>query len=349
MISSTTLFLATLALNVVAVLGAPISIPAEIAPRSLDNSGASVRFAREEIFPSPVPALVTRAIADAFTVVKRDAEDTVRRYPRRFIHEYLEKRGTTVTEKIVVSEKVIKHDTPADTVAFGQSHNGAAANGGAGGLTTTIGFTATITVPGAPTPTTVTTTVTATVTPTVTGTPAGNTGATPGGATPPADGTTGATTPANPPTTDTTKPADGTTTPGDNTNATTPPAAPPAGTDPNTTTTTPGATSGDDTKAKPADGTTTTPPAATTTTAGATDPATGAGAGADGNTKPADGTTTTTDGNTTPTDNTTTPPDNTTAATRREVKAEASAQPIAKRQIASSGAAFASSLRRRAL
>lgn len=338
MISSTTLFLATLALNVVAVMGAPISIPAEIAPRSLDNSGASVRFAREEIFPSPVPAVVTRAIVAAFPVVKRDTEDIVRRFPRRFIHEYLEKRGTTVTEKITVSEKVIKHDNPVDTVAYnnGQPHNGAAVNNGAGGLTTTIGFTATITVPGAPTPTTVTTTVTATVTPTGTpaGTPAGNTGATPGDATNP-DGTTGSTTTPTDntakPVDNNTKPADGTTTTGDNTTTTT---TPPAGTDPN-------ATNGDDTKAKPADGTTTTtPPAATTTgtTTDGTDPATGA----DGN-KPADGTTTSTDGNTNPTDNTNA------AATRREVKAEASAQPIAKRQIASSGAAFASSLRRRAL
>lgn len=331
MISSATLFLATLVFHVVAVLGAPISIPAEIVPRSVDTSNASVRFARDEVFPSPVPAFVARAVSDALPVFKREAEDIVRRFPRRFIHEYLEKRGTTVTEKVTVFEKVIKHDNPADTVAYNNGqpqNNNNAANGGAGGLTTTIGFSATITVPGVPTATTVTTTVTATVTPTGTPPAAGNTGATPGDATKP-DGTTP----------DATKP-DGTTTASGTT---------PTGT---TTTTTDNTTKPADGTTKPADGTTTTGDNTTTTTATGTDP--NATNGGDDTTKPAGSTTTTTttDGDNKSADGTT--PDGTTTTTdgttesRRDVKT-ASNQPIAKRQPATSGAAFASSLRRRAL
>lgn len=324
MISSATLFLATLAFHVLAVLGAPIGIPAgEIVYRSLGNPGSSVRFAREDIFPSPVPAIVARAVADVFPVVKRDTEDIVRRYPRRFIQDYLEKRGTTVTEKVIVSEKVIEHDTPEDTVAYnnGQPHNDA--NNGVSGFTTTIGFSTTITVPGVPTPTTVTATVTATTTPTATATANPNAGSTGGDATDGANKPTGTTTAAGPAPTDATtdgtnkpadgnaKPTDGTTKPADGTTKTDDKTTTTDGnTDPNATTPT---TTGGDSKTQPGDGTPGTDATTTTT--------------------PADG------GNSTPADGT----------TRREIKPEASSQPIAKRQLATSGAAYASSLRRRAL
>jgi hypothetical protein len=340
MISSATLFLATLVFHAAAVLGAPVSLPAaEIVPRSLDNS-RSVRFARDASFPEAFPSIVERAVVDSFPIIARETEDIVRRYPRRFIHEYLEKRGTTIHEKITVTEKTIKHDNPIDTVAYnnGQPQSGCNGTGtdnaqgncngngngnaGPGGFTTTIAFSTTITIPGAPTPTpTATTDGAAAPTPTPTA------GATPD-APKPADGTTpNAPKPADctsPDATNCTKPGDGKT--------------PDA-------TTTPPTTDG----TKPADGTT---PDATkpadSTTPDATKPADGTTPDA---TKPADGT----PDPTTP-DPTTTPPtaDGTTGtggagSQRRELKAEANTQPIAKRDLAYSGAAWASSLRRRAL
>jgi len=323
MISSATLFLATLVFHAAAVLGAPISFSAaEIAPRSLDNS-ASVRFARDASFPEAFPAIVERAVVDSFPVIAGETEDLVRRYPRRFIHEYFEKRGTTIFEKITVTEKTIKHDNPIDTVSYNNGHpqnkcgcngtgNDAKCNGNSNGTPTP-----TATTDAAPTPT-----------------PTGGAGQDP---TKPADGTTpDATKPADCTSTDATtcaKPgADGNTP-----DATTPvPAAKPAdGTTPDAT--------------KPADGTV---PDATTPADGATPDAT----------KPADGTTpaasadganpadgTSPDGATP--DPTAAPPaeGGSTETRRREVEANANSQPIAKRDLAYSGAAWASSLRRRAL
>jgi len=328
MISSATLFLATLALHFTVVLGAPIST---IAPRALENTGFSVRLARDESFPEAVPTFVKRAITDAFPIVKRETEDIVRRYPRRFIYEHLEKRGTTVHEKVTVVEKTIKHDTPADTVAYnnGQPINnngntGGNGDGTIGGFTTSIGFSTTIEVPGVPTPTpTSTSTSSAAPTPVPT--------AAPGPAPPAANGgvpgapsstttATGTSTTATPsPTPDQPKPIDG------------------------TTTTTDGAP-------KPTDGTTTT---------------------TDGTPKPTDGTTTTTDGTTTTpnpaapapdgTNTTTTPGTVDPNATGGDPNAaggnaggenkdatDGLVQP-SKRELAMSGAVLASSLRRRAL
>jgi hypothetical protein len=346
MISSATLFLATLVFHAAAVLGAPISLPAaEIVPRSLDNSG-SVHFARDASFPEAFPAIVERAVVDSFPIIARETEDLVRRYPRRFIHEYLEKRGTTIYEKITVTEKTIKHDNPIDTVSYNNGHpqnkcgcngtgNDAKCNGnsngnaGCGDFTTTIAFSTTITIPGVPTPT-------AAPTPT----PTGGAGQDP---TKPADGTTpDATKPADctsPDATNCTKPgADGSTPDATTPDGTTPDATKPAdGTVPDAT--------------KPADGTT---PDATKPADGATPAAPADGTAPDG-AKPADGAN---PGGAQPgatPDPTAAPPADgppeggATESRRREVKANANSQPIAKRDLAYSGAAWASSLRRRAL
>lgn len=354
MISSATLFLATLVFHAAAVLGAPISLSAaEIAPRSLDNS-ASVRFARDASFPETFPTIVERAVVDSFPIIARETEDIVRRYPRRFIHEYLEKRGTTIHEKVTVTEKTIKHDNPIDTVSYNNGHpqnkccngtNGNSCNGNGNGNGNSNN--------GAPTPTATTTpTAPAAPTPTV---------AAPDAPKPPVAGNTDGPKPAGCPA----QPgAPGCPTP-DTTTPTTPPAAgndpstPANGPKPDGTTTTdgpkPDGTNG-------ADG----PKPDGTTTDGSNKPA--------GGSKPTDGapdpTTTTPADGSKPTDGTdpaaTTPapaPDasaanggdgtkggeGNTESRRRGLKVEAANQPIAKRDLAYSGAAWASSLRRRAL
>lgn len=328
MISSATLFLATLVFHAAAVLGAPVSLPAEIAPRSVDAS-ASVRFARDASFPETFPTVIERAVVDSVPIVVRETEELVRRYPRRFIHEYLEKRGTTIHEKVTVTEKTIKHDNPIDTVAYNNGHPQNNNNGNAGpdgSFTTTIAFSTTIHIPGAPTPTG-TSTVPAAAAPSPT-----PTGVAPGPANP-AGGPTGTTPVAgNNGSADPAKPADCTATPdapsctkpadGSNPNATTPGADP---TKPANGSTTTDGTQGADPNAKP-DGTN--PATTTTTTTDGTTPAGTPPTTPDGTTPTADGGNTTTDGG-----NPTTP-------------ATEGAQ---RRGLAYSGAAYASSLRRRAL
>jgi len=346
MISSATLFLATLVFHAVAVLGAPISVSAEIVPRS-DNLASSVRFAREDSFPDVAPAIVARAIVDALPIAKRETDDIVRRFPRRFIYEHLQKRGTVIEEKVTVFEKTTKHDSPADTVAYnnGQPQNNNNGNVGPGGFTTIIGFSTTITVPGVPTPT-ATATDSAPPAPTPTAPPADpNAGATtPGGANP-GDANPGAPAtpdpnapapPAGPATPDPNAPATptGPATPDPNASAT--PASPatpdpnapagPATPDPNAPAPAGGATPDPNAPAggaaKP-NGTTPTTPAGPTpdAPAGSSDPNNTANGGA-------------------------APPATAEGESRRALDDGASSQPIAKRQLAMSGAVYASSLRR---
>lgn len=348
MISSATLFLATLVFHAVAVLGAPISVSAEIVPRS-DDLTSSVRFAREESFPDVAPAIVARAIVDAFPVVKRETEDDiVRRYPRRFIYEHLEKRGTVVEEKVTVFEKTTKHDSPADTVAYnnGQPQGNNNGNAGPGGFTSIIGFSTTITIPGVPTPTaTVTDSVPAAPAPTAApadpnaGAPAPG-GANPGDAKPDAPATPDPNAPAPPagpatPDPNAPVPPAGAATPDPNAPVT--PPAGPATPDPNApagpATPNPNVPAGGATPdpnapaggaAKPS-GTTPTTPAGPTPNvpAGSSDPNNTANGGA-----PAPA------------------PATAEGESRRGLGDGASTQPIAKRQLAMSGAVLASSLRR---
>jgi len=297
-------------------LGAPIRITAELAPRSLDNSGWSARFAREESFPDAISTIAARAIADALPIVKRapEPESVQRVYPRRFIYEHLEKRATTVTEEVNF-KKVTTHDTPADAIAY---NHGKPVKGD-GNIVN--GFTATIVIPGAaPTPTGNPAPPTATTTSTP------STPSTPSGTTNPPASVSGC--PQGP---DGTTPANGCTKP-DGTTVTPPPAGN-ASPDANntttggstTTTTTDGQNGGNTTTGTTTDGqnggNTTTPPTPDNgTTSGSATP---------------DATTTTTTGDA--------------PATRREVKDGATSQPISRRQLAVSGAAWAASLRRRAL
>lgn len=357
MISSATLFLATLVFHAAAVLGAPISLSAaEIAPRSLDNS-ASVRFARDASFPETFPTIVERAVADSFPIIARETEDIVRRYPRRFIHEYLEKRGTTIHEKVTVTEKTIKHDNPIDTVSYNNGHpqnkcgcNNTPCNGNGNGNGNGNSSN------GAPTPT-------ATTSPTAPAAPT-PTAAAPDAPNPPVVGSTDGPKPDGCPAASCPKP--------DSTTPNTPPAAgngpstPANGPKPDTTTDGPkpdGTTTTDGPKPdgtdsadgpKP-DGTTTDgsnkPAGGSKPTDGATDPS--ATTPADGS-KPADGAD--------PAANQPAPDappanggdgtegeETNTESRRRGLKVEAANQPIAKRNLAYSGAAWASSLRRRAL
>lgn len=346
MISSATLFLATLVFHAAAVLGAPISFSAaEIAPRSLDNS-ASVRFARDASFPEAFPAIVERAVVDSFPIVARETEDIVRRYPRRFIHEYLEKRGTTIHEKVTVTEKTIKHDNPIDTVSYNNGHPqnkcgcSNTCNGNGNGSSNN----------GAPTPT-ATTTTDAPAAPTPTAAPDA---------------------PKPPAAPDAPKPADCNANPAASTcpkpDTTTPPPA--AGNTPSTPANGPKPGGDTTTDGPKPDGTTTTDGPKPDGTTGANGPKPD-GTNADGpkpdgtttadGSKPTDGT----DGNK-PADGANDPaaaapapaPDASTESggegegsksSRRGLKVEAATQPIAKRDLAYSGAAWASSIRRRAL
>lgn len=331
MISSATLFLATLVFHAAAVLGAPISISAaEIAPRSLDNA-ASVRFARDASFPETFPTIVERAVVDSFPIVARETENIVRRYPRRFIHEYLEKRGTTIHEKVTVTEKTIKHDNPIDTVSYNNGHpqNKCGCSGTGGNTCNGNGNGNGNSNNGAPTPTATTTTDA------------------------PAAPTPTAATPDAP------KPADCTANPADPTctkpDTTTPPPA--AGNNPSTPADGPkpdGTTSTDGPKPDGANGADGPKPDGANapkpdgTNADAPKPDGTDGAKATDDTKPADpaATTPAPDGSNA---NGGEGGEGNTASRRRSLKVEAATQPIAKRDLAYSGAAWASSIRRRAL
>lgn len=366
MISSATLFLATLVFHAAAVLGAPISLSAaEIAPRSLDNS-ASVRFARDASFPESFPAIVERAVVDSLPIIARETEDIVRRYPRRFIHEHLEKRGTTIHEKVTVTEKTIKHDNPIDTVSYNNGHpqnkcgcNSTPCNSNANGNGSGSGNGNGNSSNGVPTPTATTTPVA----------PAAPTPAAPVPVAPqpPVAGNTNGNTP---------KPADCSAQPGaagcPTPDATTPTTTPPAASNgPSTPANSPkpdGTTTTDGPKPDGAHGADVPNPDGTTATDGSNKPAAGSQP-TDGATDPnaahptADGSKATDGTNAAPNPATTPAPDasganggegtegegGSTESRRRGLNVDAANQPIAKRNLAYSGAAWASSLRRRAL
>jgi hypothetical protein len=148
MISASTLFLVTLAINVASVFGAPIRIPdasSSVAARAEAPApavqpvarAAIVEVGRRSRFSQPRARLakesdlfdevVAREPEPETQLEQRADEPIMRRYPRRALHDFYEKRepATTVKETTVVVTKHITHDTPADASAYYSSHHGA--------------------------------------------------------------------------------------------------------------------------------------------------------------------------------------------------------------------------------
>jgi len=149
---TSTLFLATLVFGAVSVVGAPIRVsdtPSDFVARSeisavqpvpraivdvqdnrrRSNLGSMTRRSARLVYERDEP-FAEHVAREPFDIAVEDSSGGIqRRYPRRYIRDFYEKRepATSIKETTMVVTKTTVHDTPGDAAAFGVGQAASAA------------------------------------------------------------------------------------------------------------------------------------------------------------------------------------------------------------------------------